>query len=175
MVNWPCKLTSWPAANCNVYHASWQVQDWLQDWVDKLFTQPWVWPQGPAAHNDDATTIDPAPGARRHEKFLTPTTCLETTIVPIQSGRCTFLVQLFHWGQNLHLQEAMSRKLWMQLNKNDNKSEWSEDESGHKTNHLINHLEWILCLAIAHVKKPCSEWKLGSRLEDAWRFQLVVN
>ena len=64
MVNWPCKLTSWPAANCNVYHASWQVQDWLQDWVDKLFTQPWVWPQGPAAHNDDATTIDPAPGAQ---------------------------------------------------------------------------------------------------------------
>ena len=24
---------------------------------------------------------------------------------------------------------------------------WSEGESGHKTNHLINHLEWILCLA----------------------------
>ena len=50
-------------------------------------------------------------------------------------------VYVKYWGQNLRLQEAMSRKIWMQLNKSDNKSEWnqvewSEDESGHKTNHL---------------------------------------
>ena len=36
-VNWPCKLASWQAANCNVYHASWQVQDCYEF---KLFTQP---------------------------------------------------------------------------------------------------------------------------------------
>ena len=86
-------------------------------------------------------------------------------------------VYVKYWGQNLHLQEAMSRKIWMQLNKSDNKSEWnqvewSEDESGHKTNHLINHLEWILCLA---EPRNCTFEKTMLWMETRFKAWRVVN